>query len=363
MRLLLGGGGSGGHVFPALAVASALKEGISESLDLLFVGTDTGMEAGLAREAGVPYRAVASRPLRGRLPFSQAWSALTIVAGVWEALRITRRFRPNVIFVTGGHVSVPIGIAAALTRRPLVLFQPDVDPGWATRLLVPIATRVCATDAGSLRRLPARKSVATGYPLRPIFYDLDRPMARARFQLNGSPAILVAGAVQGARRINDAIDRDLERWLALAQILHVTGPLDARRMNERREALPAALQHRYQVYEYLGDDLPVAMAACDLAVSRAGASVLGEYPAAKLPAILVPLPSAGAHQRDNAAVLERAGAALIVEDTELPQRLLSTATALLADRAGLEKMRDNAAAIAHPDAARRIAQVLWEVRR
>lgn len=363
MRLLLSGGGSGGHVFPALAVARALEDCVAESLDLLYVGIETGVEADLAREAGVAFQSVASRPLRGRNALSQLWSSLTIAAGVSDALKIMWQFRPDVVLVTGGHISVPVGVAAVLSRKPLVLFQPDIQPGWALRLLARIATRICVTDERSLRQLSARKAVTTGYPLRSVFDDLDKPIARARFQLNGSPALLVAGAVQGARRINDAIDADLERWVELAQIIHVTGPKDYRRMQERRETLPADIRHRYQVYEYLGDELPVAMAACDVAVSRAGASVLGEYPAARLPSVLVPLPIAGGHQRHNARALESRGAAVIVEDAEVPRALLPTVSALLSDPHRLDEMRRCAAAAATPNAARRIAKVLWEVRK
>ena len=363
MRVLLGGGGSGGHVFPALAVASRLREQISEDLDVLYVGTEQGVEAGLAREANVPFASVSARPVRGRNAVSQVWSVLAILQGVRDAVQIIRRYRPNSALVTGGYVSVPVGIAAKLTRTPLVLFQPDIEPGWAVRLLAHLATRVCVTDARSLQRAPGRKSTATGYPLRPVFDDLDRPMARARFQFNGGPAVLIAGAVQGARRINDCIDRDLEAWLEVAQVIHVTGPVDAQRMRARRDALPTVLQSRYQVFEYLGNELPIAMAACDLAVSRAGASVLGEYPAAQLPAVLVPLPAAGGHQRRNAEVLENSGAAVIVEDSDVPTQLLPVAQELLRDTNRLESMRRQAAAKARPDATRKIAEVVWEVRR
>jgi len=209
----------------------------------------------------------------------------------------------------------------------------------------------------------AGKAVATGYPLRPVFADLDRPMARARFQLHGDAALLLTGAVQGARRLNDAVDAHLEALLEAAQVIHVTGPQDAARMRARCAALPPALRHRYQVFEYLGDELPIAMAACDLAVSRAGASVMGEFPAAGLPAVLVPLPAAGGHQRRNAEVLADAGAAVILEDAEVAQQFLPTVRALLHDPQRLAQMRERAAGLARPDAAQRIAQVIWEVRR
>ena len=363
MRLLLGGGGSGGHVFPALAVASTLQTCIREELAVLYAGTEFGIEATLVQDAGLPYATVAARGVRGRNALSKAWSALAIGRGIWDGWRLVRRFQPDAVLLTGGYVSVPVGVAARLARRPLVVFQPDVEPGWAVRLLARLATKVCVSDAASLAGLPPGKGVHTGYPLRPVFRDLDRPMARARFQLNGEPAILVAGAVQGARRINAALYADLEAWLALAHVIHVTGPNDFAEARDLRDALPAELQRRYQVFDYLGDDLPVAMAACDLAVSRAGASVLGEYPAAGTPAVLIPLPEGGGLQRQNAEAMVAAGAAVVVADDEVANTLLPTVKALLQDAPRLQAMREHAAARARLDAAERIAKVIWEVRK
>lgn len=363
MRLLLGGGGSGGHVFPAMAVAEAMRALLREELQLLLVGTAEGLEAALAQEAGIPFAAVSSRRVRGRHVFSQIWSGVTILKGIGEAMVAMRRFQPNAVLVTGGYVSVPVGMAAWLLRRPLVLFLPDVEPGWAARLLARLATRICTTDARSIDRLPVRKSVATGYPLRPVFKEIDRPMARAHFQLNGGPAVLITGAVQGARSLNRAVEAHLEAWLEAVQLIHVSGPEDELRLQERRRALPTELQRRYHLFGYLGEELPVAMAACDLAVARAGASVLGELPAAGLPAVLVPLPAAGVHQRHNAEILEQAGAAVILEDAEGESQLLPTILAILRDPERLSAMRQAARGKARRDAAERIAEILWEVRR
>ncbi len=363
MRLLLGGGGSGGHVFPGLAVANALREHINEDLELLYVGTETGIEARIVPDAGIPFEAVASRGVRGRNALGQAWSLAIMAGGGVDAIRIMRRFRPHAVLLTGGYASVPVGLAAWLTRRPVVLFQPDIEPGWAIRFLTRIATQICVTDAQSLQRLPAGKATATGYPLRPVFREIDRPMARARFGLNGTPAVLVTGAIQGARQINDAIDSHLEEWVQFSQIIHVTGEKDARRMQQRREALPDDVRHRYQPVEYLGDELPTAMAACDLAISRAGASVLAEFPAAGIASILVPLPGAGGHQRHNAQALAEAGAAVVLDDAKVGAELLETARAILQDKERLAEMRRRSAAKARIDAADRIAEVVWEVRR
>jgi UDP-N-acetylglucosamine--N-acetylmuramyl-(pentapeptide) pyrophosphoryl-undecaprenol N-acetylglucosamine transferase len=363
MRLVLGGGGSGGHVFPAIAVAEALRACSPNDVEVLYLGRPQSVEAEIAREAELRFRSVSARAIRDRNALAKLWSAGSLIAGVWDAMRALRAFRADAVLVTGGFVSVPIGIAARLLRIPLVLYQPDVEPGWAVRSLYRFATRVCVTHESSLATAPRRKSVVTGYPLRAIFSDLDRPMARAHFHLNGTPAVLVAGAVQGARRINDTLATDLDRWIERAQVIHVTGPGDFPRMKALHDALPENMQHRYQVFEYLGDEFPVALAACDLAVSRAGASVLGEYPASGLPAILVPLPMAGGHQLANARTLEEAGAAIVMNDADAPAQLLPRVTELIAETSRLSAMRQQAMASARPDAARNIAKVLWEVRK
>ena len=363
MRLVIGGGGSGGHIFPGLAVADALQPLLREDLEILYVGRAASVESTIAADAGVAFTAVSARALRGRQPLSQSWSLLVLAYGVLQALLVLRRFRPNVVFVTGGYVSIPVGVAAWLLRRPLVLFLPDVEPGWAVRVLARLATTICVTHSTSIDALPVRKTIATGYPLRLVFRELDRPMARARFQLNGSPTLLITAAVQGSRTINDAVGAHLDTLLEAAHLIHVTGPRDEARVRARRETLPPALRMRYRVFGYLGDDLPAAMVAADLAVARAGASVLGEFPAAGLPAVLVPLPEAGAHQRHNAAILEKAGAAVVLDDDEVGAKLLPTTLAILQDKDRLAAMRQAAHDRVRPDAAERIAELLWETRR
>ena len=363
MKLALGGGGSGGHVFPALAVAQSLRACTQENVDLLYLGRADGVEATLARDAGLPFRDVSARPIRDRNIVAKLWSLGAVALGVVDAARALYGFRADAVLVTGGFASVPVAIAGWLLRIPVILYQPDIEPGWAVRQIYRVATHVCLTHESSLAGAPRGKSVVTGYPLRAVFAEVDRPMARAHFDLNGSPAVLVAGAVQGARRINDTLATDLTGWIETAQVIHVTGPGDYRRMSQLREALPPTLQHRYRPFEYLGDDFPVALAAADLAVSRAGASVLGEYPATGLAAILVPLPMAGGHQLANARVLAAAGAAVVVEDAATPAELLPAVREILADAERLDEMRRQSAAAAQPNAARNIARVIWEARR
>ncbi|MDE2892931.1 MAG: glycosyltransferase [Chloroflexota bacterium] len=361
LRVLLSGGGSGGHVFPAFAVADALRSLVADqgnSVEFRFAGTADGLESELAVEADLAYSTIAARALRGRNLISKLVSLGATATGVVDALALMLSYRPHVVFLTGGYVSAPVGIAAWLTRRPMVLLQPDIEPGWTLRALVPLASRICVTHQRSTERYRAGLAVVTGYPVRSGFEGLDKPLARAHFQLNGGPALLVTGAVRGAQRINDCIAHQLENWLSRTQVIHISGASDFERLSKLREQLPAKLQSRYRLYPYMSEEMPLAMAACDLAVSRAGASVMGEYPAAALPAVLAPLGEAGGHQRFNAQVLADAGGAIVVRDERIDDDLFDLTTELLADQDRLQVMRTAMIGLRRTDAARRIAEVI-----
>ena len=363
-RVLMAGGGSGGHVFPAFAVASAIRSTLklrNESVAFRFAGASDGVEAELSREAGVDFAPIRARPLRGQGPVAQLSGAATTALGVLDALRLIQQFNPHVALLTGGFVSAPVGLAAWLLRRPIVLLQPDVEPGWTLRALAPIANKVCIAHERSRERYPDRKVALTGYPLRPGFLNLDRAAARSHFRLSDDPAILVTGAVRGAQRINDCISDRLPDWLQHAQLMHITGAADFDRFSQLRNTLPQALRTRYRLYPYLSDDMPLAMAACDLVASRAGASVTAEYPAASLPAILIPIGEAGGHQRANAQLLADAGAARIIRDERVTTELFPLVVELLADRDQLGHMRAAMSALHQENAAADVAQVVLNV--
>lgn len=364
LRVLLSGGGSGGHVFPAFAVADALRQLAAEQggeIELRFAGTADGVESELAVEADLPYHTIAARALRGRNPLSQLISLGATATGVFDALALMLRDRPHVVFLTGGYVSAPVGIAAWLSRRPIVLLQPDIEPGWTLRALAPLATRICVTHQRSAERYRSGKAVVSGYPIRPGFERLDQPMARAHFQLNGGPALLVTGAVRGAQRINDCIADHLKQWLDCTQLIHISGRNDFERLSRLRNELPPRLQSRYRLYSYMSKEMPLAMAACDLAVSRAGASVMGEYPAAGLPAVLAPIGEAGGHQRYNAQLLADAGGAVVIDNERVSDDLFDLTTALLADRERLQSMREAMLQLRRVDSARCIAELIAAV--
>lgn len=356
--MVLSGGGTGGHVYPALAVGEALRQ--AGAHELLYIGVRGRMDETIVADAGLPFEAVRAGPLRVKSPLRALRSLLDLALGTAQAWRLLGRFRPDAVFATGGYASVPVGIAARLRRRPLVVYLPDVRPGWAVRLLSRLATRVATTAERSLDELPAGKGVVVGYPVRDSFWVATREGARQRLGLPlDAKVLLVSGASQGAHRLNGAVMEQIESLLDAANVLHLTGRADEAEVRARQGGLPEALRERYHVFGYL-DDMAGAMAAADLAVMRAGASTLGELPAACLPAVLVPGVYEGWDQSPNARYLEEQGAGVMLEQTQLA-RLSDVVRELLADETKLRAMGEAMRRLAKPDAARRIAELLTEV--
>lgn len=369
MRVMATGGGTGGHVYPALSIMAALGKRLEEQggerLEILYVGSSGGLEEGIVLRAGVPFRAVAAGAVLGRSPLVIVANLARTKIGVLQTLGIIAWFRPQVVLATGGYVCVPVVSAAWLTRVPSLIFLPDMTPGLAVRTLARIATRIAVSFEEARRYLPGHKTTATGYPVRPELFAVDREEARKALGLDeGLPVVLVLGGSRGARAINDAIQDALPRLLAVSQVLHVAGEADEPRLRGTIDGLAAETRERYRLYAYLHEDLPRALGAADLVVSRAGASVMGEYPAVGLPSVLVPYPHAGAHQRLNAGQLVRHGAAVEVLEEDLASGALGqTVLALLADTARLRAMREAAQRLARPDAGVAIADLLQQLAR
>jgi UDP-N-acetylglucosamine--N-acetylmuramyl-(pentapeptide) pyrophosphoryl-undecaprenol N-acetylglucosamine transferase len=277
--------------------------------------------------------------------------------GAADAWRFAARWRPEAVLVTGGYASVPVAIAARLRRVPVVVFLPDVLPGRAVQIIARLATRIAASTIESEAHLPKSKTTVTGYPVRRAVRAAARSAARQSLELDpAAPVVLIFGGSRGARSINRAVYGSAERLLSRTEIVHVTGAAGLADAERARAALPEALRAKYHVHAFLDDDeMASALASSDLAVSRAGASILGEYPARGLPAVLVPLPIAGGHQWANAAVLTEAGAARAVTDGDLnPELLLSVVSDLLDAPDQLSAMRRAALSLDRPDAPLRI---------
>ena len=365
VRLIISGGGTGGHVYPALAVTQALTQQRAD-IDLLWVGSVGGMEQSLVEHEGLTFEAISAGGLRGKNPLAMTGGLWQLSQGYRQSRQIIRRFRPDVLFITGGYVCVPVTLAAWRTELPLIIYLPDIEPGLAIKFLARFANRVAVTASEAQQFFKPGLTVVTGYPVRAALWQQAQVgakiAARKRLGLTDSrPLLLVFGGSQGARSLNKAITQDLERYLEVCQIIHVTGRLDAAWVQDRWAALSPAQQARYRVSAYLHDDMTTALLAADLAVSRAGASTLGEFPAVGLPAILVPYPYAGAHQQLNADYLATHQAAVVIDDAALNSKLRPTVMNLVQNQDKLMAMRHASQALAQPTAAQKLAQEILEL--
>jgi UDP-N-acetylglucosamine--N-acetylmuramyl-(pentapeptide) pyrophosphoryl-undecaprenol N-acetylglucosamine transferase len=363
MRLALCGGGTGGHVYPALVVAAALQRELpaGAKLEPLYLGAQEGAEVDLMQRADIPLHLVSSGPIRGRNPWQLTRNATRMARGVGQARTALSDFGAQAVLSTGGYASFPVALAARSRKVPIALYLPDVYPGWAVRAIARLAHAIAVTAPESLRRLPDGKAVVTGYPVRDEFSQVSRPEARGRLGLDPEDKVLfVAGASQGAHSINQAVADNLRSLLELCEVVHISGPDDEQWLAGLAKELPDKLRPRYHLFGYLHEQFPWAMAAADLALCRAGASVLGELPAVGLPAVLVPYPYAGAHQRLNARYLADNRAAVILDDHDLGS-MLSLVGGLLHDSARLEAMSQASRRLARPEAARDIARLILDL--
>lgn len=280
--------------------------------------------------------------------------------GVVQTGRLIAEFQPDVVFVTGGFVAGPVALAAWRAHVPVFIYLPDMEPGLTVRRTSRFARRVGVTFPEVARWFPD-KAVVTGYPVRQEILALagQHDLARQRLGLaDDLPVLLVFGGSRGARSINQALASALPTLLPHCQIVHISGTLDWPTVEAQAHSLPAGLRSRYHAYAYLHDEMPLALAAADLVVARAGASTLGEFPALGLPSILVPLPHSGQHQEINADALARHGAAIKLPDSQLATQLAPTVLRLLQNRTELAAMSQAAQALAQPAAAATIAQEL-----
>lgn len=317
-NVVFAGGGTGGHLYPAIAIADALRDRRAGAVT--FVGTADRLETTIVPKAGYPLKTIAARPLTRKLSLEFFRTLAANAIGTLQSASLLMRLRPDVVIATGGYVAFPVAAAARILRllrlshAPIVLLEPNALPGLTNRLLAPLVDEVWgAFDATDARF--AGKYVRTGAPVRGALRDLpSRDDAIARFGLDGTRKTLLAmGGSQGARTINDALAALLanDGLPAGWQVVWITGPSEYERVGA------AGAERRAVVRPYL-DDLSDAYAAADMVLARAGASTLAELAAVEKPAILVPYPfAAGDHQTANARRFAAGGSVVVIADRDL----------------------------------------------
>jgi UDP-N-acetylglucosamine--N-acetylmuramyl-(pentapeptide) pyrophosphoryl-undecaprenol N-acetylglucosamine transferase len=357
MRILIAAGGTGGHVYPALAVAASLRERHPEA-DFRWLGGHRGIEQVIVPQEGHRLDRLWLRSLRTvDLSLATATDPLRLGASFPQALSIVARWRPSVLFTTGGYVAIPVLAAAAALRVPSVVWEGNVIAGRSVRATARLASVAAVSFAETCASLPGR-CLVTGTPIRSFGYT-DRPTARARLGLPQElPCLLVFGGSQAVRRLNRAVHEALPRLVEGVSVVHLTGEAAYAEALRRRESLPAERRDRYRPFPFLRREMADALVAADLLVGRAGSSTLAEASAVGLPMVVVPYPHASAHQAANARRLADAGAARIVADEDFGADALLAAAALLADESALGRMREAVREFARPGAAAAVAELV-----
>jgi UDP-N-acetylglucosamine--N-acetylmuramyl-(pentapeptide) pyrophosphoryl-undecaprenol N-acetylglucosamine transferase len=377
MRVLVSGGGTGGHIYPALAIATFLQA--QYQAEILFLGSDDGLETEIVPAAGFRLAVIKAGRLRRFISPQTVTGVLRVPLGMAQAIGIVRKFRADVAFTSGGFVSVPAALAARVNGVPLLMHQQDVPPNLSNRLAAPFATRISVAFADSLPYFPAKKTVLLGNPVRQAMLDvlsITPQAARAQLGFDAAhPLLLVTGGSQGARHLNQVTCRALPELLARCpglQVLQISGKdlynetrtLADSILAEAGEGAREELQRRYRLVAYLNEEMPLALQAADLVLCRAGASTLTELATLGKPGILVPLPPAigSSPQEANAAMFARKEAAVVIKNADLtPEILVERAQALFSSPSQLSAMARAANSFAKPQAAQDIAKEIVSI--
>ena len=347
--MLLAGGGTGGHVFPLVAVADALAE-LEPGLECVFVGTSRGIETRVVPARGYRLELMDVLPLRGGGVRAAAAASLRAAKALSAARALVKRLRPKAVLSIGGYAAGPISLAAAVSRVPISLLEPNSVMGLANRLLAPLVSRAYTAFEPVERHLRRSIIVRSGVPLQRGFGP--RP-----YVSSAVPSVLVLGGSQGAVALNETVPRALARVRGELSIVHQAGPAHGTAVERRYREL--GLAARVRVVPFI-DEMPEALAAASLVIGRSGASAVSEIAAVGRPSILIPFPyAAGDHQRLNALALEAVGAAICVtQERATAGRLSEQVSLLLREPSRLEAMAAAAASFGRPDAARVVAHDL-----
>ena len=308
-RIILTGGGTAGHVTPNLALIPHLK---SRGYEISYIGSYNGIEKGLIEAAGIPYYGISSGKLRRYFDFKNFSDPFKVVKGYFEARRLMRKLKPDVVFSKGGFVSVPVVLAAKGKKVPCIIHESDITPGLANKISIPAANRVCANFPETMKYLPAEKAVLTGTPIREELFSGNKiaGLDFCGFTAN-KPVLMIVGGSTGAAALNEAVRNLLPTLLREYQIIHLCGKGKAETEYENTPG--------YRQFEYISKEMKDLFAASDLVISRAGANSICELLALRKPNILVPL-SAAASRGDqilNAESFEHQGYSYVLQEEEL----------------------------------------------
>jgi UDP-N-acetylglucosamine--N-acetylmuramyl-(pentapeptide) pyrophosphoryl-undecaprenol N-acetylglucosamine transferase len=343
MRAILAGGGTGGHVIPALAIAQQLQK--HYNAEILFIGTARGIENRMVPAAGFPLRLVQVGALKNVSLATRLRTFSDLPRSIWESRRIFREFRPDVVIGVGGYASGPGMLAAVLMRIPTLVFEPNFVPGFANRVVARFVSAAAVHFEKTGRYF--RRCEVTGVPVREAFFQISSAPT--------APTVLVFGGSQGAHAINQVVMESAGELLSRTPGLRIIHQIGERDFNEVQAAY-AKLGGAVEAHRFI-DDMPAAFARASLLICRSGASTVAEVTAAGKPAAFIPFPrAADDHQKRNAEALVKAGAAVMLEQQKLDREtLVANVGSLLSNPSRLREMGEAARKLSHPHAARDIA--------
>ena len=357
MRVVIAGGGTGGHLYPGVALAREIKRRDPHAA-IVFVGTSTGVEARVVPREGFALELIRVAGLKGKSRIERARGMALLPLATFDAWRVISRHRPQVVVGVGGFASGPVLLLAALRGYPTMLLEQNALPGLTNRLLARVVRAAAVTFEEALRFFPGTGFV-TGNPVRPEFFQANKEADERHGSPPGAARVLIFGGSQGAHAINVAMVEAAARLAASGARLAITHQTGERDLEMVRKAYNSCgVEARVEAFVY---DMDREMKAADLVICRSGATTLSELAAAGRPAILVPLPTAtDDHQRKNAEVVARVGGAEVVDERELTgEGLANRILALAGDRERRWRMGEAIRGLARPDAAARIADRVW----
>ncbi len=355
MRALITGGGTGGHIYPALAIARGLQERY-QNIELLYVGTKKGLEADIVPKEGIAFKTVEVEGLQRKLSLRLFSAGFKVTKGFIQAQSIVREFKPDIVIGTGGYVCGPVVLAAALRKIPTLIHEQNAYPGITNKLLGRFVDKIAVTFPESIKYFSDQKKVeVTGLPIRPEVLQIDKQDGYNKLGLDpAKKTILVVGGSRGARTLNQAMVQVIKDYQDRKniQVIHVTGNLDYQDALKRMSDQGISMDNHGNIstipYLY---DMAYALNVTDLIIGRAGATTLSEITALGIPSILIPYPYASEnHQEYNARALETKGAAIVIKDSELNGEILLRQINELLNTDKLGKMAENSRQLGKPDA-------------
>jgi len=368
MRILLTGGGTGGHITPIIAVVKEIKKITKEDVEFLFVGFADSKGKEMLENEGIKVKNISCGKMRRYFSWQNFIDPFKVLLGVLQSFWHVYLFMPDVVFAKGGYASVPGAFAAWFFRTPIISHESDSVPGLANKIVGKLAKLVIVAFQNPLEYFPKNKTVLLGNPIRREIIDGSAQRCREDFSLSeGKPLIFITAGSQGAVSVNAAILRILPRLLEFSEIIHQCGKTDIENVKKMAAEIAGDEYESkgYHPRDFIGKELPDVFAAADLIITRAGANTLAEIAAVGKPSIIIPLQnSASDHQRENAFEFSRAGASIVIEQSNLtPNLFLAEIRKILNNPNLSSQMGENARKLAKPNAAKEIGELILKLGR